>query len=165
VARRHDRLEESFVMRRTWIKYLAAAALLTLIVVQFVQPDRFTPPVNPAAAFESVARPSAELAAVVARACRDCHSYETVWPWYGRVAPVSWLVANDVQAGRAHLNFSEWSFLSPEMSRAKLSQACQEVRRGDMPLWQYKLMHPAARLSAADIESFCTGAGTAPYAH
>jgi hypothetical protein len=96
------------------------------------------------------------VAALVRRACHDCHSNNTVWPWYSRIAPVSWLIADDVKGGRAHLNFSEWSYYGPEMSMLKLKQACTEVKAGDMPLWQYKLLHSQARLSQTDIEKLCS---------
>ena len=142
------------MFRRKWFKY-SIAILAVLLAAQFVQPERTNPPVNPASTFEATARPSPELAAIVKRACSDCHSHETKWPWYSKVAPISWLVADDVKEGREHLNLSEWAFYGPEMSRLKLKQACSEVRRGDMPLFQYRLVHSEARLSAADIDVIC----------
>lgn len=78
-------------------------------------------------------------------ACFDCHSNETRWPIYSHVAPSSWLVQNDVDAGRRHLNFSEWH---REQRHAK--DAAEQVRTGEMPLSYYGWMHSAARLSTAD---------------
>ena len=71
--------------------------------------------------------------AVIGRACSDCHSNHTVWPWYSRISPVSWLVARDVKEGRAKLNFSQWNIYSPEMTRIKLGEICEEVKKGEMP--------------------------------
>lgn len=143
-------------------KTLRTAALAVVAVavgIQFIQPDRTNPPSDPAASFEAVAKPSPQAAALVRRACYNCHSNQTVWPWYARVAPMSWLVAGDVRDGRAHLNLSEWNRLSPEMSRIKMGAMCEEMRKGEMPLWQYLLLHPEAKLSREDIAAFCAAAG------
>ncbi len=145
-------------MFRKILKYGAFLILLLLIASQFIQPDRTNPPENPLATFEAVAKPSPEVAAIVKRACRDCHSYTTVWPWYSRVAPVSWLLADHVKEGRQKLNFSEWNMFSPEMSRLKLKKACSEVKAGEMPIWNYRLIHPESRLSAGDVENICSAA-------
>ncbi len=82
---------------------------------------------------------------LAARACFDCHSNETVWPWYANVAPVSWLVQSDVQEGRHHLNFSEWGQGRRKDENAKKIE--EAVSEGEMPPFQYRLMHPEARLS------------------
>jgi hypothetical protein len=140
-------------------KFVVLAIVVALIAGQFVQPDRSNPPINPNSTFEAVARPSSDLAAIVQRACYDCHSNNTVWPWYSRIAPVSWLVADDVKEGRAHLNFSEWGLLGADVAQRRLLSACDEVKAGGMPLWQYRLLHPAAKLSEQDIKTLC---GPAP---
>lgn len=142
-------------MPRKLIKYAVSAGVL-LAGIQFLQPDRTNPPSDPAAHFEAVAKPSKETSAVVRRACGDCHSNETVWPWYSRIAPVSWMIADDVKEGRAHLNISEWNRLSPEMSQKRMQQMCSEAKEGGMPLFAYKLMHPAAKLDAADVSAICS---------
>jgi hypothetical protein len=136
-------------MLRKKAKYAVPGIVVLFAAAQLVQPDRTNPPPNPAGSFAAVANPHPETAAILQRACADCHSNETAWPWYSRVSPVSWLVANDVKEGRAHLNLSEWNFLSPEASRLKLKDACRKVKAGEMPLWQYKLLHPEERICAA----------------
>jgi hypothetical protein len=143
---------------RKLFKYLLIAVVIFLAAAQFLQPDRTNPPINPASTFEVVAHPRPEAASILKRACYDCHSNVTVWPWYSKVAPVSWLVASDVKAGRSHLNFSEWGFLSPEMAQRRLLNACDEVKGGDMPLWQYRLIHSEAKLSEQDIATLCSAA-------
>jgi hypothetical protein len=146
-------------MRRKLMRNVFLCVAVGLIAIQFFQPDRTNPPVNPASTFDAVARPDPGTAAIIQRACQDCHSNSTVWPWYSRIAPVSWLIAGDVKEGRAHLNFSEWSYYGPDMSMMKLKQICGEVKEGGMPLWQYRLLHPAARLSQQDIEQLCNASG------
>jgi cytochrome c551/c552 len=93
-----------------------------------------------------------EVAAILRRACYDCHSNETVWPWYAGVAPVSWLLAHDVQEGRAELNFSTWDTYDAARRKKKLKETAEEVAEGEMPPWLYVLMHPDARLDATARE-------------
>jgi hypothetical protein len=138
----------------------AKVALLVLaavfVIMQLFRPEPTNPPADPAASFEAIARPAPRVKAIVERACQDCHSNQTVWPWYSRVAPASWLVSSDVSEAREHLNFSEWGRLSPEKRLEALEDICKEVTAGDMPLWQYKILHPAARLGAGDADALCS---------
>jgi mono/diheme cytochrome c family protein len=87
------------------------------------------------------------------RACFDCHSNKTIWPWYSHVAPVSWLVQRDVDGGRSHMNFTEWD---PPPKHAK--DIAEQVRTGEMPPWFYLPMHPAAKLSGAEKQALTDGA-------
>jgi len=86
------------------------------------------------------------------RACFDCHSNETTWPWYSNIAPVSWLVYHDVIEARDRMNFSEW-----ERPHPGIDQVIEEIEEGGMPLPQYLLMHPNARLSAQEREALIEG--------
>jgi len=92
--------------------------------------------------------------ALVSRACFDCHSNETVWPWYTNVAPASWLVYRDVAEGRDHVNFSEWPAVG---GGGLMAQAAQMVSEGEMPPLQYRLAHSAARLSDAQKQQLSEG--------
>jgi hypothetical protein len=145
-------------MRKT-TRVLLLCVVLFLVVGQFFRPDRTNPPVNPEATFEAVAKPSPEVAAIVERSCYNCHSDTTEWPWYSGIAPVSWLVAHDVKGARARMNFSQWNALSPEKAKQKLMNACDAVRAGDMPLWDYLMMDRAAKLSELDIKTLCAAFG------
>jgi hypothetical protein len=142
-------------MTRKLTKVALSAAVL-LGGMQFLRPVRTNPPADPAASFEALLKPPQETAVVVKRACGDCHSNETVWPWYSKIAPVSWVVADDVKQGRAHLNLSEWNRLSPEMSQTRIREMCREAKEGGMPLFAYRLIHPAAKLSASDVAAICS---------
>ncbi|WP_456485761.1 heme-binding domain-containing protein [Hydrogenimonas sp.] len=75
--------------------------------------------------------------------CGDCHSHETKWPWYSNIAPISWIVMHDVEEGREHFNVSMWG----HQKKNEGNEAAKEVRKGEMPLWPYLLMHPEARLN------------------
>ena len=96
---------------------------------------------------------SPDTRALVRRACFDCHSNETTWPWYSNVAPISWLVQRDVNGGRSHLNFSEW-----DRPQRHAKDVAAELNQGDMPPWFYLPMHPAARPTAAEKQALIDGA-------
>lgn len=92
----------------------------------------------------------ADVAPLLRRACYDCHSHETRWPWYSQIAPVSWLLQRDVTEGRKHLDFSTWGALTPDR-RARKQRGCgKQVEQGEMPLWFYVPLHPEAKLSAEE---------------
>jgi hypothetical protein len=135
---------------------MAALALaVPFISVQFVRPNKTNLPVSQTRAIESHARVTPEVAAIFERACKDCHSNETKWPWYARIAPVSWYVADHVEHGRAEMNFSEWAAYDREQADWLLGAMCMTAERGRMPLPSYTRMHPAAKLSRADVQTLC----------
>ena len=82
--------------------------------------------------------------------CYDCHSNETVYPWYSYVAPVSYLISKDTREGREHLNFSEWEKMDAIEKAEALDDMAEEVEEGEMPMKIYPIMHSNARLSDAD---------------
>jgi hypothetical protein len=84
---------------------------------------------------------------VLRRACYDCHSNETRWPWYAHIAPFSWWIANDVTAGRREINFSDWSSYRPTTQLRKLRWLDRSLHEESMPPWSYLIAHPGARLS------------------
>ncbi|MFB3829397.1 MAG: heme-binding domain-containing protein [Bryobacteraceae bacterium] len=139
-------------MRKLYIALGVAAILVG--GAQLVRPSLSNPAADPGASFLAVAR-SPKAAEILNRSCGDCHSHQTVWPWYSQVAPASWLLASDVNEGRARLNLSEWNRYSAEMSAIRMKQICAEVSRGEMPPWYYAAMHPAAKLSQADKAVLC----------
>jgi len=128
--------------RRRWRVALVAAGLL--LTVQLVPVDRSNPPVE-----STVPAPPA-VGQILRRSCFDCHSNETVWPWYSRVAPASWIVARDTRQGREHLNFSTWNRLDAQQRIDLLEEVWEEVEAGDMPMPIYLPLHPEARLTEAD---------------
>ena len=120
-----------------------------LVIIQAVPygRDHTNPPVIAEPAWDS---PATREWAV--RACYDCHSNETVWPWYSHVAPMSWLVQRDVDEGREDLNFSEW-----QREQDEADEAAETVRDGSMPPRQYLLSHSAARLTDTQLDSLARG--------
>ena len=108
---------------------------------------RTNPPARKEPAWDS---PTTQDLAV--RACYDCHSNRTVWPWYAKVAPVSWLIQSDVDRGRQRLNFSEW-----DRPQRKAVGAEKRIQRGSMPPWYYVLMHPSAHFSLTEKQTLVRG--------
>jgi len=98
---------------------------------------------------------SSQTKELAVRACYDCHSNETVWPWYSNVAPVSWLVQHDVDEGRQYLNFSEWGSGRGEGEEG--DEMAEVIYEGEMPPPYYLLTHPEARLTDAEKQSLANG--------
>ena len=115
-------------------------------VLQLFNPARENPAVR--ADFLAATRPPPAVAAGLRAACYDCHSNETRWPWYARLAPVSWLIARDVNEGRQHLNLSAWSS-EPARAAKNLDRMNEVIDYREMPPAKYTLLHPAARLDAS----------------
>jgi mono/diheme cytochrome c family protein len=135
--------------QRRWLRWALAGAAAALLLAQVVPYGRSH--ANPASNVQP-AWNTAATHALAARACFDCHSNLTTWPWYSVVAPVSWLVQRDVDGGRSTLNFSEWN--RPQDGAADVVDA---VSSGSMPPWYYTIMHPRARLSSADRQRLAAG--------
>lgn len=134
-------------MKKIFLSILGLLAAV-FIVIQFVPVEaRTNPPV------ESDISAPPEVDAILRRSCYDCHSHETKWPWYNRVAPASWLIAHDVEEAREHLNFSTWDRYSSEEKAHLLEEMWEEVEEGEMPLWFYVPLHPEAELSEADMKT------------
>lgn len=132
-------------------RWIATAAVAVVVVLQFLPTG--LPRRNPGITAEPIMRPEAR--AIAERACFDCHSNRTSWPWYSEVAPMRWLVAGDVGAARGALNFSE--FDRPQRSA---SGAAEVVRANRMPPARYVALHPRASLSPAERETLARGLET-----
>ena len=127
----------------TWTRRVLVVAalflLMQLVPVTRDNPDDRTGPGAPP-----------DVEAVLKESCYDCHSNETVWPWYSHVAPVSWMVAHDVHEGREKMNLSELTNISEESQHKVRTKLNEVVADGKMPLWYYLPAHPRARLTAED---------------
>lgn len=143
------------------LKRASIIVVALLVVIQFFPVKRTNPP------GENKMTAPAEVQTVLKESCFDCHSNETVWPWYSRVAPVSWLVAHGVNTGRGKLNFSTWDQLEARKKDKLMVEIWDEVEGGEMPLSYYLPVHPQAKLSEADLAVLrtWTGAGAAAGQH
>ena len=131
------------------LRRMAFGAAIAFAAIQVVPYGRnhTNPPMGQEPAWNA-----AETRALAKRACFDCHSNETKWPWYSNVAPASWLTQRDTLRGREKLNFSEWN-----LPQKKAEDAAEEVQKGDMPLWFYTPIHPSAKLTPPERQALIAG--------
>ena len=122
-----------------------------LIGIQLVPVSKTNPPVTKAIAWDS--KQTQDLAQ---RACMDCHSNTTVWPWYSNVAPVSWLLSSHVRNGRENMNFSEWTYSEKDKTK-RAKKVEDEISQGGMPDPSYLPMHSTARLTDAEKQQLIDG--------
>jgi hypothetical protein len=134
------------------LKWILCSAVLVFAAMQFANPVRVNPPGPPGGDLSATNAPPLEIAVLLRNACYDCHSSETHWPWYSRVAPVSWWLSSHVNDARERLNFSDWPHDDPQRARKKWNRIGEQVSSGDMPLPSYAWVHARARLTAAQRE-------------
>ena len=141
------------------IKRILKIVLIVFVVIfvgmQAIRPTLSNPPVDESQTINARTHITPQVASILDRSCRDCHTSKTVWPWYTQVAPVSWWLSNHVNDGRRNLNLSEWGKLAPDRQDRKLRQICDQVQDGVMPLSSYLPMHPVAKLSDQDKKVLC----------
>lgn len=131
------------------VKAGAAVAAVVFLGIQFVPfgRDHVNPPIITEPQWSSP-----RVRALAVRACFDCHSNQTEWPWYARIAPMSWLVQRDVQEGRDELNWSEW-----EEGEEEGEDMAETILGAEMPPRRYALIHPEARLTDEEVEALVRG--------
>lgn len=139
---------------------MKAAKIILIVVVifaaiQLYRPAKTNPAGDPAKTLAANTLMPPDVKQSLDRSCGDCHTYNTVWPKYSYAAPVSWLVVDDVNEGRRHVNFSDWAQYSVEQQQRKLSQICNEVKDGGMPLRQYTWMHKGTALDQQQRDAVC----------
>jgi hypothetical protein len=135
-----------------WIVIVGACCFVAL---QFFGSAKTNPSTDVSQSVEVRLQVTPQVSAILDRSCSDCHSNKTRWPWYSNVAPVSWLVIDDVDEGRRNLNFSDWGRMNRREEEGKLKQICEEVKAGAMPLSSYTPMHPGSKLSQQDVQILC----------
>jgi Haem-binding domain len=132
------------------LRVLTLVGIVIGVGIQFVPVEGIAS--NPPERFALGAPP--EVEGIMRRACFDCHSNETKWPLYSRIAPGSWLMARDVTKGRKHLNLSKWGDSDDEERQLDRENCWDKVEAGEMPPWFYVYpMHMGAKLSEADKAS------------
>jgi len=141
------------------IKKILKIVLIVFVVIfvgmQAIRPTLSNPAIDESQTINARTQMTPQVATILDRSCRDCHSNKTVWPWYTQIAPVSWWLSNHVNEGRRNLNLSEWGKLPSDRQDRKLRQICDVVQDGMMPLSSYLPMHPVAKLSDLDKKILC----------
>ena len=141
-------------MRRV-LKWTFVVLACGFLLLQFSRPARTNPTVDEARTIDAHLNVTPEVKAIFARACDDCHSNHTRWPWYSHIAPVSWMLADHVRHGRRRLNFSDWARLDDAQADYMLTYICRLSKAGVMPLSSYTLIHRDAILSPQDVGTLC----------
>jgi hypothetical protein len=134
-------------------KKILWALLIIIVVIQFIRPEK-----NKAATISAndISRHYAvpeNVEKILSRACNDCHSNNTLYPWYSNIQPVGWWLANHVKDGKNQLNFSEFASYEPKGQHHKLEEVIEEVKENHMPLDSYLWIHDEAKLSHSDKET------------
>ena len=140
---------------KKFLKWSAIIFALIFVGIQFFRPARVNPPIDETVTVGAKLNVPPEIDSILTRSCNDCHSNKTDWVWYSNIAPASWFMAYHVEEGRIELNFSEWGKLSPGKASRKLEEICEQVETGEMPIWNYVILHPSAHLSGADKKMLC----------
>jgi len=118
-----------------------------LVLIQLKRIDKENPPVGKATNFVDVVETPLEVKRILTTACYDCHSYETKYPWYTNVAPLSWWIEHHIEEGRDEMNFSEWGNYSLKRKDHKLEEIVEMITEKEMPLPSYIPMHSEADLT------------------
>jgi hypothetical protein len=145
-----SRLNRKGIAKRIGVGTLALCA-----ASQLIRPARTNPAVDPRKTLAATDHSAAEVAATLDRACGDCHTSRTTWPWYSNVAPVSWWIVDHVNEGRRRVSFSDWADYDTARKVKELDEICRRIERGNMPLESYLLIHRDAELSDQDRRAIC----------
>ena len=127
-------------------KSLLGLVLSAALGIQLIPVEHTNPPVK-----SDLSAPP-EIKAVLKRSCYACHSNETLWPWYGQVAPIAWLFNAEVLEARSEMNFSTWKSYRLGERSDYFEELIEQVETGEMPPWQFRLIDPVSRLSPGEIE-------------
>lgn len=131
-------------------KKILLGLLILFVIIQFIPVDRTNPPIDPAKDFLAITTPNGAIGAMIKASCYDCHSNETVYPWYTNVAPFNYWINGHIDNGRKKLNFSEWGDYTRGKAQHKLEE-CYELTEGtEMPLLSYNIMHAEARMTTEE---------------
>jgi len=134
------------------IKIIFLVFLLAFIAIQFVPNELPSNSDDLSTDLIEIENPPAKVQAILRTACYDCHSNETRYPWYSHIAPVSWLVARDIELGREELNFSNWAEQSKRRKIKILTEMTEEIEKKEMPLEVYTIVHRDAILTDEEIQ-------------
>lgn len=146
-------------MNRARVMKVLIGGVAALILIQVIRPSRTNPQAVASRSLEAHVPVPENVQTILKRACYDCHSSATVWPWYSEVAPVSWYVIHDVNAARGHINFQDWEAqINPQEGLEHLGLTCKLMREGKMPPSDYRLMHKNSSVSPEDVNAVCAWA-------
>lgn len=142
---------------RRWLKIAGLLLIGVLIILQFFQPEKNAGASTDDDLIKVLSVPDS-TALLLTSSCYDCHSNQTVYPWYSRISPVSWYLSKHIELGKEELNFNEYGALEKSKQVGMLSDICEVIESEAMPLKSYGLIHRDARLDKGQIEALCSWA-------
>lgn len=132
------------------VKIIAWIALIAFVIIQFFPTDKNESYTTPETDFMMVDKVPSVIENQLKVSCYDCHSNNTVYPWYSKVQPAAWFLKDHIKEGKAELNFNEWSNYSDRRKKSKLLSIIKQIESGEMPMDSYTLIHKDAILSEND---------------
>ena len=129
------------------LKKIAWILLISLVVIQFIRPDRNLSEIPYDTDFIAETNPPEEVHMILKSSCYDCHTDHTRYPWYFEIAPISYWIADHIEHGKGHLNFTQWNGYDLAKKDHKLEEVVETLESGEMPLNEYTWTHHEARLS------------------
>jgi hypothetical protein len=139
------------------VKKVLIALVAFLVAIQIFQPARSNPLAVPSRSLTAHVRVPEDVYSALIRSCGDCHSNQTRWPWYSRVAPLSWVITDDVDEGRRHMNFEDWEALGEsKQATDRVVGICEEITKKGMPPFSYRMVHGEVQLKTQEIASICS---------
>jgi hypothetical protein len=143
-------------MNKARVKLVLGLLVAFVVAIQIFQPARTNPASVPSKSLDAYIHVPEDVQHALLRACGDCHSNRTHWPWYSNIAPLSWVITDDVNQGRRHMNFEDWHAQEdPTKTDKVLAGICKEVRTNGMPPFSYRLAHGDLALKPKEIELVC----------
>ena len=124
-----------------YLKYFSILLLLTLVVIQFIKPDKNNDGYQSVALFEKEIVSTKEIAMILKNNCYDCHSDQTNYPWYNNISPINYWLEEHIVDGKKHFNVSAWDAYSARKKDHKLEELVEYVEQGEMPLDSYTWLH------------------------
>ena len=136
------------------MKKVLLGILVLFVIAQFIRPDKNIQS-QPAEPFEfyKETNTSQEIQQILKTSCNDCHSNYTEYPWYSHITPINFFLASHIEDGKKHLNFSEWSSYENERKEHKMEEIEEMVKKKEMPLPSYLIIHKDAELSESQMEA------------
>ena len=135
------------------MKKVLLLLLVALIAIQFFRPEKNIHPQPQPANIASVYPVPANVDSILVKACNDCHSNNTRYPWYNNIQPVAWWLNHHVDEGKEELNFDEFATYAAARKYDKIKETKKEVDEGEMPIYSYTLVHAEARLTDAEKQA------------
>jgi hypothetical protein len=137
------------------LKIIVIVLFAGFVVLQFVRPDMTNPPIVAEQTLESATEVPENVQKILTRSCADCHSHNTVYPWYSHIQPSGWFQDFHIREGRIELNFSEWAKYEERRKKRKLEEICEQIETREMPMPSYLWLHRDAQMSDEEIRIVC----------